>query len=103
MGFECIRGGARRLNFSITAGEQTDTETSFDIPSVLFDGVDRIMLQEAAGICYAKLKAFFETSTARELPRLFLLTGNDVGLYRALPKARYRREGAGRSVKRKLD
>ena len=88
LGFECSRDGARRLDFSVDAPSQERRLVSFDIEAAFFAGENRILLQEAAGICYAKLKDILKSDS--DLPTPVLLTRNDIFQYRQLPSPRYR-------------
>ncbi len=55
IGFQCTAGGGRRFEFSVGASG-TESPVSVDIGAPLFAGAERIMVQECAGICLAKIR-----------------------------------------------
>jgi hypothetical protein len=55
-GFECTNNGGRRFDFSIAMADRITTVYSVDVAGPSFSGPDRILVQEAAGICFLKVK-----------------------------------------------
>ena len=55
-GFECTRNGGRRFEFSVARADQATAVYSVDVAGLSFSGPDRILVQEAAGICFRKVK-----------------------------------------------
>jgi hypothetical protein len=88
VGFASGVKGSRVLEFSIEGSGYEASMVKFDVPAVFFSGEDRILLQEAAGICYAKLRALLMEDSA--VPSHFLLSSMDIYNYRVLPPPRYR-------------
>lgn len=82
VGFECRHDGGRRFDFSVTSPDQTTTLISMDILGSHFAGSDRILVQEAPGICYLKLKELCGTGTIQEVPNRVCLSVTDIGQYR---------------------
>ncbi len=76
------------LDFTLDVPNHDQQILTFNVPGMFFIGEDRILLQEAAGICYAKLKNL----VANESPvsEKLLITDNDIYLYRQLPAPRHR-------------
>jgi len=63
LGYRALVDGGRGFDFSITPnGEQTSL-ISIGIAADLFEGPDRIAIQEGAGICYETLKSRIETES----------------------------------------
>jgi len=92
VGFECSNDGGRRFDFSITAPDRAVTLISIDILGSHFAGLDRILVQEAPGICYLKLKNLCETGPISDVPNRVCLTVTDIGQYRQLLPAAGRRK-----------
>ena len=88
VGFASGPEGSRSLEFSFETQENGRASTTFDIPATFFSGENRILVQEAAGICYAKLKDVLDSES--QVPTRFLVTGNDIVQYRQLPVSRQR-------------
>jgi len=88
IGFECRSGGERCLNFSVDEAGVDRLLVAFEIAGMFFKE-RRILVQEAAGICYSKLKDLLsgELNTSAR----FVLTEDDIVQYRQLPHpARHR-------------
>lgn len=88
VGFECGPGGSRVLEFSFDTPKQKETSIMFEFAAIFFRGENRILLQEAAGICSAKLKAVLGDG-AYIAPRC-LITGDDIVRFRQLGSPRQR-------------
>ena len=86
LGFECRAGGERRLRFSVDEPGEETLLITFDIAGIFFAGEHRILLQEAAGICYSKLKDLLRQEL--EILSGFALTSGDILQYRQLPSSR---------------
>ena len=80
VGFECGTKGDRRLTFSIDEAGTDHQEIRFDIAAMFFAGKQRILVQEAAGICYSKLKDLVGNEVTT--PPQFNLTEDDIVHYR---------------------
>jgi hypothetical protein len=52
MGFRSTPEGGRRFEFSVKRAGKETSVVSIDIPGLMFEGANRIMVQEGAGICY---------------------------------------------------
>ncbi len=88
LGFASGPEGVRQLDFSIDSPNQQPVTLRFDVPYMLFTGENRILPQEAAGICYAKLKDLVGRDSA--VSGRVLLTDTDIYQYRQLPAPRHR-------------
>ena len=89
IGFESINDGGRRFDFYVKTTDQEQVMVSVDIPGILFAGTGRIMVQEAASICCAKIKELCGEDGGN-LPARLLLTGHDISQLRELPKSQRR-------------
>ena len=87
IGFVSTDDGGRRFDFYVKAADQEQIIVTVDIPGILFAGTSRIMVQEAAGICSAKIKELCDAAGVEKLPTRLLLTGHDVGQLREPPKS----------------
>lgn len=81
LGFANGPEGSRSLEFSFEAPSHEHVSINFDIPSIFFTGPNRILFQEAAGICFAKLKDLL-VETELPMAARFLITGSDILQYR---------------------
>lgn len=90
LGFVSMNDGGRRFDFYVIAADNQQVMVSVDIPGILFAGTGRIMVQEAAGICSAKIKEICGTDGLEKLPARLLLTGHDISQYREPPKSQRR-------------
>lgn len=81
VGFECIDEGGRRLGFSVATPGETPMLISIDVSGLHFSGSGRILVQEAAGICYLKIKELCGDGTAHNALRV-CLSETDIGRYR---------------------
>jgi hypothetical protein len=90
LGFACIPEGGRSLEFSFETADRVRASMTFEIAAIFFSGEKRILIQEAAGICYAKLRDVLDTGSY--LPSRCLITSNDIVQYRQVPAARGHRE-----------
>src|SRR5262245_38047423 len=82
LGFESTGNGGRRLDFSITAPGKSATRIRFDIPSVAFNGSNRITFQESAALCYEKLRDLIERQEVLQDAFCFQLTDQDIEAFR---------------------
>jgi hypothetical protein len=90
VGYTTLTDGGRGFNFSIALiGEETrliKVEASAD----LFQGPDRISIQEGAGICYETLRSRIDTD--QPIPaHVFSLNSADVAQHRKTTKPAGRR------------
>jgi len=84
-GFECTNNGGRRFDFSIAMADRITTVYSVDVAGPNFAGPDRILVQEAAGICFLKVKEMFGEGSDTTVNRISL-SSTDIALYRqAIP------------------
>ena len=90
IGFVSTTDGGRRFDFQVKAAEQEEVTISVDIPGLMFAGSTRIMVQEAAGICSAKIKELCGAEGTEKLPSRLLLTGHDISQFREPPKSHRR-------------
>lgn len=84
VGFECTDDGGRRFGFSVTVPDQVTALISVDIAGLHFAGSNRILVQEAPGICYLKVKELCEIGTISDVPNRVCLSGTDIGQYRQI-------------------
>jgi len=82
--------GGSRFDFEVRAAEQDTVTISVDVPGLMFAGSARVMVQEAAGICSAKIKELCGAEGTEKLPSRLLLTGHDISQFREPPKSHRR-------------
>ena len=90
IGFVTTTDGGRRFDFYVSGADHQPATVSVDIPGIFFSGTTRIMVQEGASICYAKIKELCGADGIENLPERLLLTGNDVSQLREPPKSQRR-------------
>ena len=90
VGFVSTNDGGRRFDFFVKDADQQQVPVSVDIPGILFAGSTRIMVQEAAGICSAKIKQICGSDGVEKLPPRLLLTGHDISEFREPSKSQRR-------------
>jgi hypothetical protein len=84
-GFECTNDGGRRFDFSVAMADRIPAVCSVDVAGPSFSGPDRILVQEAAGICFLKLKEVFDIGSDVTVSRI-RLSSTDIAQYRqAIP------------------
>src|SRR5688572_23754216 len=88
VGFECRPEGTRSLEFSVEMPTRERVSMTFEFDPIFFTRENRIMVQEAAGICYAKLKDMIQTES--QFVSRFLITGHDILQYRQVSAQRPR-------------
>jgi hypothetical protein len=81
LGFESLRDGSRRLDYSITSPGKTPRRVSFEIPSFAFTGERRVTFQESAALCYEKLRVVLDQQSS-ETELFFRITQHDIDTYR---------------------
>jgi hypothetical protein len=79
------------LDLSVLPASGAPTQVFIDIPEPHFSGADRILFQEAAGICYLKIKELCQVGTIRNTPRV-RLTATDIERYRQVVQVSGRRK-----------
>ncbi len=90
LGYRALADGGRGFDFSVaTIGEETKLIT-IEASADLFRGLDRIAIQEGAGICYETLRSRIETDSMRAAHG-FSLNSADVAQHRKTTKAMGRR------------
>lgn len=80
-GFECTNNGGRRFDFSIAMADRITTVYSVDVAGPSFSGPDRILVQEAAGICFLKVKEMLGVGSDVTASRISL-SSTDIAQYR---------------------
>jgi hypothetical protein len=94
LGNRMLADGGRSFNFSVTpAGEEEADMVSIDAPASLFQGPDRIAIQEGAGICYETLRSRIETDAPIPTPGFFL-DPSDIAQHRRVVRMPGRRFGS---------
>ena len=86
LGFESLAKGDRQLRFSVDEPGRKPLLITFEIASAFFAGEDRILVQEAAGICYTKLKDILnaECESDSDMESGIVVTATDIVQYRQL-------------------
>jgi hypothetical protein len=99
LGFQPLKDGGRRLDFSFSAPDDSLTLISVEAPYDLFSGPNHIAIQECAGICYETLKRRV-VGHSGTVPGSIRLTSADVAQHRRPAKltGRDRPHTAKRSV-----
>jgi len=72
--------GGRSLDFSYGLGEEAKM-VAVEVPQSFLEGPQRIVIQEASGICYETLRARLETDGGTA-PVRFGLTAEDIAQHR---------------------
>jgi hypothetical protein len=85
LGYRTLSNGGRGFDFSYTVGTAKPTVITIEAASAFFQGIDRIALQEAAGICYETVKCHLRTNPTSMSDRLDL-TPADVAQHRTITK-----------------
>jgi hypothetical protein len=85
LGHRSLQNGGRGFEFSYASGGETPTMITVEASITLFQGPDRIAIQEAAAICYETLKSRMQIAPT-SMPDRFDLTANDVAQHRKIMK-----------------
>jgi hypothetical protein len=85
LGHRSMENGGRGFDFSCASGSETPTMVTVEASITLFQGPDRIAIQEAAGICYETLKCRIEIAPM-STPDRFDLTVVDVAQHRKITR-----------------
>jgi hypothetical protein len=90
VGFRPSEDGGRRFEFAVKSPSREISIVVMDIPGSMFTGANRILLQEGAGICMAKLRSLHALAGSEPLPIQVRLTEDDIREYREVivPKER---------------
>jgi hypothetical protein len=80
------------LSFTIDETSRDKRLITFDFAGVLFVGKDRILLQEAAGICYSKLNDLLTNGS--DISPEFVVTPEDILRYKQVSHRRSGRHAA---------
>ena len=78
LGFRSAKDGGRTFDFAVSAVGQDAFPVSVEIPNVLFQGEDRLHVQEGVGISYEKVKNLYELGDPPEGRGLVRLTAADL-------------------------
>lgn len=81
LGYRSLSNGGRGFDFSHALGTAEPIVITIEAPFALFQGPDRIALQEAAGICYETVKCLVKANPTSIFDRLDL-TPADVAQHR---------------------
>jgi hypothetical protein len=90
IGYRTLEDGGRGFDFACAIGAAHPTVITIAAQSALFQGPDRIALQEATAICYETLKCRLQTEPTCT-PDRFDLTSSDVAQHRKITKGSGRR------------
>ena len=85
LGYRTLADGGRGFDFACTHGAAEPTTITIEASASLFEGPDRIALQEAAGICYETMKCRLQ-SDPTSVSRIVYLTPDDVAQHRRIAK-----------------
>ncbi len=91
IGFRSTADGGRRFEFSVSASGQ-ESAVFVDIAAPDSENPQRILVQEYASICYAKVKKLFEDGAISPTAVDLVLTSSDVTEYRELQTTPERRK-----------
>lgn len=94
IGFESRAKGDRQLQFSVDEPGRQTLLITFEIAATFFAGKDRILVQEAAGICYTKLKDILNAECESGMESGIVVTATDIVQYRHLRASRSPKSGA---------
>jgi hypothetical protein len=81
LGYQSRPDGGRGFDFSFERGSEKPTLITIEASPGLFQGPERMALQEASGICYETLKCRI-LADAMSMPDRFNLTSADVARHR---------------------
>jgi hypothetical protein len=81
LGFQALKDGSRRLDFSFSGPDASLKLISVEASCVLFSGPSRISIQECAGICYEMVKSRV-IDCSGIVPDAISLTSADVAQHR---------------------
>src|SRR5262245_13845571 len=87
IGFGPTADSGRVLNFTIITPGRLRTQVSVEIAGCHFSGPARILVQEAAGICYLKLKELVDAEAISEAANHVSLDSADIVRYRQMAAA----------------
>ena len=90
LGFQPLKGGSRRFDFSFSGPDASLKLISVEAPYGLFSGPNQIAIQECAGICYETLKCRV-IGCSGNVPAAISLTSADVAQHRKPAKIAGRR------------
>jgi hypothetical protein len=85
LGHRSLQNGGRGFDFSWASGSETPTMITVEASITLFQGPDRIAIQEAAGICYETLKCLIQMAPTSTPDRIDL-TPADVAQHRRIAR-----------------
>jgi hypothetical protein len=85
LGYRNLRDGGRGFDFSCIRAAEKPLLITIEASPAVFQGPDRIALQEAAGICYQALKWRLQTGF-ESMSTNFSLTAADVAQHRQTTK-----------------
>src|SRR5262245_61518807 len=85
LGHRSLENGGRGFDFSCAAGGEIPAMITVEASITLFQGPNRIAIQEAAGICYETLKCRMQMAPT-SMPDRFDLTPTDVAQHRKITK-----------------
>jgi hypothetical protein len=81
LGFQALKDGSRRFDFSFSGPDASSTLISVEAPYDLFSGPNHIAIQECAGICYETVKCRV-IGCSGTAPAAISLTSADVAQHR---------------------
>ena len=84
IGFESYSAGDRRLRFSVDEPGREPSVVTFDLDGAFFAGENRLLVQEAAGICFWKLKDILNAESDPDIESGIAVTASDIAQYRRL-------------------
>jgi hypothetical protein len=84
MGLRCLAGGGRQFYFSVDEESPAAEPVIVAVPASLFEGPERILFQEAAGICRTRLIRAVEWGTSSPPSNIITLTTADVAACRTM-------------------
>ena len=91
LGFQALKDGSRRFDFSFSAPDASLKLISVEAPCDLFFGPNQIAIQECPGICYETLKCRVVGCRSGTVPAAISLTSADVAQHRKPAKIAGRR------------
>ena len=91
LGFRSDKDGGRTFDFAVSTAGQDALPFSVEIPSALFQGENRIHIQDGVGISYEKLKHLCESGVPEEGRGFVRLTAADLAQHRQASPAPARR------------
>jgi hypothetical protein len=82
VGFRPAGDGGRQFEFAVRSASRQTAKVVLVIPGAVFAGPNRLLVQEGAGICMAKLRSLYALAVSEALPPQIQISEDDIREYR---------------------